>query len=350
MKPAQRRIALSVTLLAVPIIAATVGIALEVRQTRLDRDLILALKRHDADIAIRLLLEGADANARDKPFTRVTIQSAFADLSANLRGKKPPTGAQAHPVAIAVWYAGNLPEYPESVPMMRALLEHGADPNAKNEAGDYSVLLSAVAANHLETVSLLLAHGADPNYHTDHYLFCPLAFANAKTAELLIAHRADVNFRDITGATPLAEAVGSDDDKARLLIAHGADVNSRDHFGFTPLSMAAIRKDVSATQLLWEHGAEINAHNDDDSVLISAMYADKLSDGPGLVKEVRWLVEHGAKVNIRDEFGRTVVELAESDPVDPASKAAVVRLLQQKLRAEAAATRRARRRAAPRGK
>src|SRR5688500_10593653 len=52
--------------------------------------------------------------------------------------------------------------------IVKALLEHGANTNAADEAEFYTALMGASANGHTEIVSLLLNHGADVNAKDDY--------------------------------------------------------------------------------------------------------------------------------------------------------------------------------------
>lgn len=53
-----------------------------------------------------------------------------------------------------------------NVAVVRQLLEHGADPNARQQSG-FTSLHAAAQNGDLETLELLLRHGADPNARND---------------------------------------------------------------------------------------------------------------------------------------------------------------------------------------
>ena len=85
---------------------------------------------------------------------------------------------------------------------------------------------------------------------------------------------------------------------ARKVIAQGADVNARDH-GQTPLMRAAQNGHIRVIGVLLEHGAHVNAQDDDGRTAL--MIAAGASD-PAMV---RLLLDRGAKVNIKDQDGFT---------------------------------------------
>ena len=66
-------------LLLLPVLACSVWYAWQVRQQRLDRALIQAIKKNDTPAAIALLDRGADANATDKFDTPITLKSLLAN-------------------------------------------------------------------------------------------------------------------------------------------------------------------------------------------------------------------------------------------------------------------------------
>jgi ankyrin repeat protein len=54
----------------------------------------------------------------------------------------------------------------KEIEIIRMLLDHGADPNARQQAG-YTALMECARGGRDDMVSLLLAHGADPTLRTD---------------------------------------------------------------------------------------------------------------------------------------------------------------------------------------
>lgn len=99
------------------------------------------------------------------------------------------------------------------VESVKALLEKGADINAKDKLGR-SALLIVVSNNQTEMARLLMERGADANTRAAAYDPTPFAYAmwtrNSETSLLLIQNGAEPNMALISGATagalPLVEA------------------------------------------------------------------------------------------------------------------------------------------------
>jgi len=111
----------------------------------------------------------------------------------------------------------------------------------------------------------------------------------------LLAHGADVNAKEPHGASAGATAlmyavVAGHNDIVQVLLTHGADVNARENkVGFTALMGAAYNGQTNAVQALVAHGADVNAKNNDGDTAL--MLAKK----KGHKEIVRILKEAGAK-------------------------------------------------------
>ncbi len=165
----------------------------------------------------------------------------------------------------------------------QALLEAGADVNAKNGYGaftpeDLGSILSS--SNHKDPVSLLTVHGVDTvdmkNGYTPLHL-AVFSVGHRKIIELLVSKGANVNARAASGATPLFFAILRDQkDDAQFLIEKGADVNIPDAYGDTDLDCALRLQYGSLIQLLLDHGADVNAQ--DQSMHRPLSYAMGMDD------------------------------------------------------------------------
>jgi uncharacterized protein len=207
-----------------------------------------------------------------------------------------------------------------------ALAEAGADPNIGDAAG-MAALYAAVDMQHLaplvnrppprasgrlsatDLVTLLLQQGANPNGT----LRAPLLMRQHNMGDPSLGN----------GATPLMRAAKALDlGLMRTLLEHGADPSLAMANGTTTLMVALTGRGPStltpdtpmfrAVQLLLDHGAEVNAAAANGETLLHRGVAR----GDALV---RLLVERGARLDAKDEAGRTPLDaaLGAAPPVTP---------------------------------
>ena len=222
-----------------------------------------------------------------------------------------------------------------------------------------SVLATAIENAHYDLAAWLVAEGADlnadgPRGTALHGLVrtrncertalpCPVRSGpldSLALAELLLAGGADVDARmtadppkngtyDYTymshvGATPLFLAVkASDTAMTRLLLDHGADPAIGNDENTMPLLVAAgigyiegqilasEEKAFEAVRMLVEHGEDVNTTNDkNETALHGAAYR-------GANSIVRYLIEHGARLDVEDDLGRMPVTIADGVVAGP---------------------------------
>jgi uncharacterized protein len=235
----------------------------------------------------------------------------------------------------------------------RALLDGGADVN-QVAADSTSPLLIAVVNGHYELASMLLARGANPSLADAKGrtpLFAAIDLRNqqwtqvpapdlpqpvhlAMINQLLdaganveaklagkVAHRGsfDMRWTDLKGGTPFLRAAWNGDiEVMRLLLEHGADpkvVTDKNETALLllagagwPLGQGYIRSDAeifAALDLLTgELGMDVNAATTEGvTPLICAVFK-------GTNDVVQYLVDHGAKLDVKDKKGRTVLAWA----------------------------------------
>lgn len=297
--------------------------------------LMWAAAQNHADV-VRLLLEhGAEVDAVSKEFK-------WEDLTQTGVASYLPLGGLT-----ALLHAAR----ENGIDAARVLLEHGADPNAKNPIG-IGPLRVALTNDHWDLASLLLDHGADPSD----------ALVEAARTRAYPIVRAAVNRFDQVDSLELI----------REMLEAGADPNAVPEEPMSmqywtigkfrndpPLFIAAREADLELMALLAEHGAETSESTNKDgaTVLMAALgftyhqlgggvpspprdgqLAISIADAAlGLGADidagkndgmtalhmaaergrddlVQYLIEHGAQLDIKDDSNRTALDVALAVP------------------------------------
>ncbi|PWT97199.1 MAG: hypothetical protein C5B51_31865 [Terriglobia bacterium] len=232
------------------------------------------------------------------------------------------------------------------------LLERGADPNATDAYGR-GALFAAIDLrnfNHekysdlptdgkdpIGLIRALLAKGANPNARTD-------------TVPVHGLMQFDASWVNFDGQTPFVRAALSGDiEVMRLLLQHGADPNIATNAGTTSLMAAAginwipgqtyshSEADyVEAVKLCLAHGADVNASN---SLGLTAIHG---AANRGWESVIQILADHGARLDVKDQAGRTPMIFAQGIFLavrPPEAKPKAIALLKQLMgNTEAAST------------
>ncbi|MBI1215659.1 MAG: hypothetical protein GC185_07565 [Alphaproteobacteria bacterium] len=207
------------------------------------------------------------------------------------------------------------------LPMMRALIRHGADVAKSQKSNQTTPLILAIrnAAQGKEDsdaiIGLLLDNNADVNTaDTDGQtpLMAAAAKGNDALVGMLLAAGADATARDRLGRNVLQHcAQGVKKETVVQMIDAGADTESRDTWQRTPLLSAVMANQTELVSALIEKGADVNAgDNDNNTALYYALQHRKLSLVDPLLKA-------GADPNIAHKYsGMTLLHIACDQGLD----------------------------------
>lgn len=186
-----------------------------------------------------------------------------------------------------------------SLPVVAALLDAGADPNAAGE-DDVSALRLAVRAGKDDIAALLRSLGAaEDGTDADRFIGACLS-ADREAAEQILAEHHDLPGRltDVERAVIVDAAASRSADTLALMLDLGFSARARNSFGEQPLHNAAYHGNGTVVRLLLEAGADVNARDGrfDATPLAFATVGSGERDGkPGSwIETVRLLIEAGA--------------------------------------------------------
>lgn len=210
---------------------------------------------------------------------------------------------------------------------VKYLVEGGANvelaPSGKNalnmNLSGQTPLFCAAKEGHYQIVKYLLDKRANPNA-CNHYgvscLWIPCQRGLVDIVELLLQYGANTEIspngpeaeeRAISGWTPLYAAIKSRQYLVvKLLLKYNANPNAVTSLGSTPFLLASEIGDLDVIQCFVEHGAELdyapNGKQADDLNITgqTALFMATLKEQNDVVK---YLIEKGAKVNVRNRYG-----------------------------------------------
>ena len=313
-----------------------------------------AAERGDIDGLERALARGRSVDKREPTHGRTPLMVAAASphagltmvrlllahgADANARSWTPETAAEAGATAFSEDYARyqfsgdtalTLAASTGDVEVVRCLLEAGADVNATNTAG-YTALINAIysgagrAGSTAELVALLLERGATPDSATTHGetpLMVAAGLADFDAVHLLLTAGADAaRLR----WTPLMNAVvfGSLAD-VQAQLAAGADLEEPDPWGRTALHLSFQVGDLDKIYALLAAGATLDVGGPDGGSPLTYAIVPSHPD------VLAWLLAQGCDPNSPNRYGQTpLMEAVLAGAVD-----AVRVLLQAGARAD----------------
>lgn len=194
----------------------------------------------------------------------------------------------------------------------RILLRHGADPNARSDDGRTPLLTATTWPRSYEVSKLLLDHGANPSQAVPSYRgpLTPLRLAAEAGDEAVVRLLLDrgANAKAMGGVLPLVAALSAEDIRCVNLLIDSADRSALKPaalFLMPPRGRPALR-DPRGIRILLDNGADVAAKDQDGRTLL--MLA--VSSGDASMEAIKALIEWGADVNASTPDGKTALDFA----------------------------------------
>lgn len=192
--------------------------------------------------------------------------------------------------------------------IVKLLLDHGADANAKCEDGQTPMILAAKSGNH-SAAWLLLENDAridEQDVNGSSALHHAVECSSTSIAWLLIEKGANIDLRNKKGETVLYNVVKSGNvSLIWLLVEKGADMNIMNYEGITPCHLAAQLENDKIVSFLTLNKPDI-AHQKDKDGMTALHHAAKR----GHTKSAVALIQNGADIDAVDNEGSTGLHYA----------------------------------------
>jgi ankyrin repeat protein len=200
------------------------------------------------------------------------------------------------------------------------LLEHGADPNRQDYRGDTILHILAADSRRSDSSGLirrLLSRGARLDIRNSKHqtpLMTAVERKHVSVVRTLIEAGADVNIRDKRGTPLIGTLISCDPDKMAMLeqiVEAGADLDATSKYGTLPLCLAFYShlhlNCLEPARILLNAGAHPNRQDRNGSAPIHSLAQWNRKDpAPALAL----LLDHGARIDIRNQQGMTALLLA----------------------------------------
>ena len=232
----------------------------------------------------------------------ITAVRALLDAGADVGYVRP----EGYSALIDVMHGRSIADDVQLVPLVRLLIERGADLDQVSSYGE-SALSVASNMGRFDAVELLLNSGADPTPLRWTPLLRAVALGSVDNVHAQILQNNDLNVRDRWERTAwLLSLQTGDVTKAQRLLDAGAEKKCRGICGKTPLMFPIANKHAAMLRWLLDQGMDPNETDDfGRTALIEA--AEQ-----GATECVRLLLNAGADVHYSQDFGSSAIKVASN--------------------------------------
>ena len=289
--------------------------------------------RYDSQDGVRiaqLLLEsGVDVNAQDKDDDsplhsasysgKLEISRVLLDHGAKAYAKNDRGGTPLHQVS-----QGEYESQEDGARIAQLLLDHGVGVNVQDKNSTTPLHLASWCGK-VEIARLLVEHsqshvGLEGEYYPKNITLVLLTLFLVRTVDLNLPqkdHEIPLHFACFRGEFEIA----------RLLLDHGADVNAKNDQGETPLHLASRGEydspddGVRVAELLLERGSYVSAQ---DNICWTPLHSASYNGKPEIIQV---FLRYGAKVDAENDLGETPLHLVRQSKYGSQDGVHVARLL-----------------------